>query len=88
MKKRSSKKVPQEASLERYDWTRARRGWHAGKLRTGTPIRRLDDDLAEAFPTSAAVNSALRAIVALGKALPVAAKARETARKPKGSRAA
>ena len=76
MKKRSSKEAQPEDSLERYDWTRARRGWHAGKLRTGTPIRRLDDDLAEAFPTSAAVNFALRAIVALGKALPVATKPR------------
>jgi hypothetical protein len=33
-------------------------------------MRRLDDDLAELFPNSAAVNAALRAIVALGSVLP------------------
>ena len=40
----------------------------------GTPMRRLDDDLAELFPNSAAVNAALRAIVALGNVLPQAKK--------------
>jgi hypothetical protein len=33
-------------------------------------MRRLDEDLAELFPNSASVNAALRAIVALGAALP------------------
>ena len=70
MKKASSRQVQREDSLERYDWTRAQRGRHAGRVRMGTPVRRLDDDLAEIFPNSASVNAALRAVVALGKTLP------------------
>jgi hypothetical protein len=59
-----------EDSLDRYDWSKAERGRYAGRLRMGTPMRRLDDDLAELFPNSEAVNAALRAIVALGSVLP------------------
>jgi hypothetical protein len=71
MKKTSKPKAPPpEDSLDRYDWSKASRGRHAGKLKMGTPMRRLDDDLAELFPNSAAVNAALRAIVALGRVLP------------------
>jgi hypothetical protein len=72
MKKTTTKpkSPPPEDSLDRYDWSKATRGRHAGKLRMGTPMRRLDDDLAELFPNSEAVNAALRAIVALGKVLP------------------
>jgi hypothetical protein len=59
-----------EDSLDRYDWSKATRGRYAGKLAMGTPMRRLDDDLAVMFPNSEAVNAALRAIVALGSVLP------------------
>ena len=62
--------APTADSLERYDWTQATRGRYAGKLAMGTPMRRLDEDLAELFPNSEAVNAALRALVALGAALP------------------
>ena len=71
MKTTSSPKKPlPEDALDRYDWSRAKRGRHAARVRMGTPMRQLDEDLAEIFPNSAAVNAALRAIVALGKALP------------------
>lgn len=81
MKKTSSPTAaPPEDSLERYDWSKASRGRYAGKLKMGTPMRRLDDDLAELFPNSAAVNAALRAIVALGNVLPQA-KAKKAGRK-------
>ncbi len=71
MKKASRpKSALPEDSLERYDWSQATRGRYAGKLKMGTPMRRLDDDLAEMFPNSEAVNAALRAIVALGSVLP------------------
>lgn len=66
---RSNSSLPED-SLERYDWSKAKRGRHAGKLKMGTPLRRLDDDLAEMFPNSETVNAALRAIVALGSVLP------------------
>jgi hypothetical protein len=70
MKKAPKTKIPSEASLARYDFRRATRGRYAGRLRMGTPLRRLDDDLADLFPNSASVNAALRAIVALDAALP------------------
>jgi hypothetical protein len=70
MSKASRSKAKSEESLSRYDFSRATRGRYAGQLRVGTPMRRLDDDLAELFPNSASVNVALRAIVALGAALP------------------
>src|SRR4051812_11554159 len=83
MKKTTAKvkSPPPEESLERYDWSKATRGRYAGKLKMGTPMRRLDDDLAELFPNSAAVNAALRAIVALGSVLPRKAAGRKSARK-------
>jgi hypothetical protein len=67
---KGSTTAPPESSLDRYDWSKAARGRHAGKLKMGTPMRRLDADLAELFPNSASVNAALRAIVALGSVLP------------------
>jgi hypothetical protein len=69
-KKGSQQRACAEDSLARYDWACAQRGRYAGRLRMGTPVRRLDDDLAEMFPDSASVNAALRAVVALGRALP------------------
>jgi hypothetical protein len=39
------------------------RGKYAARLREGSNIVLLDDDVAEAFPTSAAVNDALRAVM-------------------------
>ena len=70
MSKVSSTKAKSEESLSRYDFSQAKRGRYAGRVRLGTPMRRLDDDLAELFPNSASVNAALRAIAALGAALP------------------
>jgi uncharacterized DUF497 family protein len=60
---------PAEEAMERYDWSRARRGFWAGRLRIGDPERRrvLDGDLAAAFPDSKSVNDALRKLVRAGK---------------------
>ncbi len=41
------------------------RGKYAARMRTGTNLVLLDDDVAAAFPTSAAVNDALRAVLAV-----------------------
>jgi len=68
MKKGSRQQLPED-SLERYDLSKATRGRYAGKLATGTPWRRLEDDLAQAFPTSNEVNEALRALLALRKVI-------------------
>ena len=70
MKKAGNGTVPPEDSIDRYDWSKARRGHHAGRIHLGTQMLRLDDDLGDLFPNSEAVNAALRAIVALGQVLP------------------
>lgn len=59
------KKLP-EGHLDRYDWSRVTRGTLAARIAAeGSNLRALDDDLAEAFPDSAAVNAALRAVLAI-----------------------
>jgi hypothetical protein len=70
------KKLP-EGHLDRYDWSRAGRGRFAKRLaEEGSNLRALDDDVAEAFPDSASVSDALRALLAMRRALatPVAGK--------------
>jgi len=63
------KKLP-EGHLDRYDWSRASRGRFAKQLAAERHnLRALDDELAEAFPDSAAVNAALRAVLALREAM-------------------
>lgn len=52
--------------MERYDWSQARRGFWAGKLRRGN-TRVLEPDIAKAFPDDASVNAALRAVLEAAK---------------------
>jgi hypothetical protein len=49
--------------LPEYDLTGGVRGKYAARYAEGTNIVRLDPDVARVFPDSAAVNSALRALV-------------------------
>jgi hypothetical protein len=63
--------------MKRYDWSKGRRGFWAGKLKRGT-MRNLDADLAELFPNDESVNAALRAMIAVAKVLPAKRK-RKTA---------
>jgi hypothetical protein len=59
------KKLP-EGNPDRYDWSRATRGTIARRVATeGSNLRALEDDVAKAFPDSASVNAALRAVLAL-----------------------
>ncbi len=60
-----ARRRPPEDSLERYDWSKASRGRFYGRLAMGTPLRRLDPDVAAVFRNSKSVNDALRAVVAL-----------------------
>lgn len=63
------RKLP-EGHVERYDWSRSTRGRLAQQAALGrTNLRALDDELAEAFPDSASVNAALRALLAMREAL-------------------
>ena len=63
-----------EGDLDRYDWSHASRGRLAKRIAAeGSNLRALEDDLAAAFPDSASVNQALRALLALRQALAPAA---------------
>lgn len=63
------KKLP-EGHPDRYDWSRATRGRLAKRLAAeGSNLRALDDELASAFPDSASVNRALRALLTMREAL-------------------
>ncbi len=63
------KKLP-EGHVGRYDWSRASRGRFAKRLAAeGSNLRALDDDVAEAFPDSTSVNDALRAFLAIRRAI-------------------
>jgi hypothetical protein len=57
------KRKPAETALERYDWSRARRGHWAGRLRTPKAVF-LRPEIYAAFGSDEAVNAALEAIVA------------------------
>lgn len=64
--KKPARDVAEDADLEmrdEYDFSDGVRGKYATRYAEGTNIVRLDPDVAEVFPDSAAVNSALRALV-------------------------
>ena len=68
----------QETSLARYDWTRARRGYWAGRLRTAKVVL-LPPEIYEQFGSDEAVNAALAAVVRLREAIRPARKRRRAA---------
>jgi hypothetical protein len=70
MRKVDAAKLP-EGHLDRYDWSRARRGRLATKAaRASALLRIVEPDLAAQFPDSRSVNEALRALLAIDRALP------------------
>jgi hypothetical protein len=60
MSERSTKADDDEDILPEYDLTGGVRGKYAERYAKGTNVILLDPDVAEKFPTSAAVNEALR----------------------------
>jgi len=63
-------KLP-EGHVDRYDWSRARRGRLASKAaRACALLRILEPDIAARFPDSRSTNEALRALLTLDEALP------------------
>jgi hypothetical protein len=65
MPKASTKRVPPETSLSRYDWSQARRGRYAkSRLRTAQSVL-IHPDVYDHFGSPEAINEALRAIVRL-----------------------
>jgi hypothetical protein len=55
-------KKPDDELREEYDFRAATRGRHRRRLEAEGIVIRLDPDVAERFPTSEAVNQALRTI--------------------------
>ncbi len=66
--------------LEEYDFSQGVQGKYADRFREGTNLVLLDRDIAEAFPSDEAVNTALRLVMQLKK-LPRS----EKRRVPRGS---
>ena len=62
--KTPSKRRTREMKAE-YDFSGGVRGKYVDRYRRGTNVVLLDPELAEAFPDSKSVNSALRALVAI-----------------------
>lgn len=58
------KRKPPETSLARYDWSRARRGRWAGRLRTAKVVL-LRPEIYELFGSDEAINVALAAVAQL-----------------------
>jgi len=59
--------------LPEYDFASMKggvRGKYAARCNSGTNLVLLDPELAEVFPTDAAVNQALRAVLSLAKVVP------------------
>ena len=53
--------------LEEYDFSKGVQGKYADRFREGTNLVLLDRDIAEAFPSDEAVNTALRLVIQLQK---------------------
>jgi hypothetical protein len=53
--------------LEEYDFSQGVQGKYADRFREGTNLVLLDPDVAEAFPSDEAVNTALRLVMQLQK---------------------
>jgi hypothetical protein len=70
MKRTSVARLP-EGHLERYDWSRAKRGRLAARARKACALlRMLEPELAARFPDSKSVNEALHALLVLETAIP------------------
>ena len=72
--KPSRARRPPEGSVERYDWSKAKRGRFASIQFTN--VRLIDPDLEASFPDDESMNRALRAALALAQAVPKKAKAK------------
>jgi len=65
--KKAVKKTPAPEMLDEYDFSRGVRGKYAKRYAEGTNIVILAPDVAEFFPDSESVNTALRALVGVAR---------------------
>jgi hypothetical protein len=68
-KKKQRKKIDDDMRPE-YDFSKGERGKYAARYLAGTNVIVLDPDVAELFPTSDSVNSALRALANIIRSAP------------------
>jgi hypothetical protein len=62
------KRMPKDPDLlKEYDFSQGVQGKYAHRFREGTNLVLLDPDIAEAFPSDEAVNTALRLVIQLKK---------------------
>jgi hypothetical protein len=66
-RKRSSSKPRRESTRPEYDFKGGIRGKYAERYLKGTNVVLLEPEVAAAFPDSAAVNDALRGLLAIAK---------------------
>jgi hypothetical protein len=69
---KKAKRKPTDDMLSEYDFASMKggvRGKYVKKYRAGTNLVLLDPEVAEAFPTDAAVNQALRAVLSISQAV-------------------
>ena len=60
-------RVAEDDMRPEYDFSKGRRNKYADRFASGVTVVVLDDDVAEAVPDSAAVNSALRSLAKIAR---------------------
>ena len=80
--KKAKAKIADDEMRPEYDFTRAVRGKYYESFKQGSGIVLLEPDVSAAFPTSAAVNQALREIVARPKGARVVRRPSSPQRRP------
>jgi hypothetical protein len=65
MAKRSAERIPPETSLERYDWSRSRRGRYAARRVKAAKVVLVAPEVYAHFGGPEAINEALRALMQL-----------------------
>jgi hypothetical protein len=86
--KKVSRKQPSDM-LPEYDFASMKggvRGKYAARYKAGTNLALLEPEVAKAFPTDAAVNQALRAILMLNRVMPPLSNLPSRARQKTGVR--
>jgi hypothetical protein len=89
MKKANRKPAPADDMLPEYDFASMKggvRGKYAARYRAGTNLVLLDPEVAEAFPSDAAVNQALRAVLSMTKVVRLSNKALHRTRQKEARR--
>ena len=89
MNEGSMKKNNRNGTRPEYDFASMKggvRGKYAARYRAGTNLALLDPEVAEAFPSDAAVNQTLRAVLDMANEVRLSSRARTTGRRSRRRR--